>query len=292
MTTGAQAIERFSEDTGLLAATILRMTKALMAHNLWPKSGFGGGKAARHVEVRHLANLIIAFAGLQPHEAADMVARLRPLVWKSRDAPVSVPLNVPDEFLATTLGRCIECMIELVVEVLSRPEAETELVSLRAWGWHVVLAPDFPAAFVNYPDVEGVCTDTYGPEHGLLGCLAPRPAAPRRTVRIPFPLIETAAHLLVDTLARQADLPLSTSDAGVTTTSSERKTPAPHHRGPAPTRDQSAAQTNGKPGTLLTPERSEAREKPQALPYERTSRGPPRWSDRDDKESSAAAGTP
>lgn len=87
MATGIAAVERFAADTGIPLTSVKHTARVMREADtaLWPQSGKGGGKAARHVEAKHLANLILALAGPQPSDAPETIARLRLLVWTDRE---------------------------------------------------------------------------------------------------------------------------------------------------------------------------------------------------------------
>jgi hypothetical protein len=116
------------------------------------------------------------------------------------------PDDAPPFIKEASLGSWVEQMITLVAGMLRDPNREAELAAFRE-DWEMVLAPDIPAAWIYWTDRQGRrrC-DNYLPAQGDFSQdLHPKlpPGAPRRTVTIPFALIETAADLLVDTLARQ-----------------------------------------------------------------------------------------
>jgi hypothetical protein len=73
-------IERFAAVSGLLPSTLDRMLRPLRDAGLVPKGAKGRGQRHGHFEPPHLANLIMALAGMQPSDAAEAVNLLRPLV--------------------------------------------------------------------------------------------------------------------------------------------------------------------------------------------------------------------
>ena len=83
MATGAYAVEKIAEATGILPATVFRTARTLREADqaLWPKAEKGGGRGAAHVEPSHLANLAIALAAADPITLAPkVVAGYRALI--------------------------------------------------------------------------------------------------------------------------------------------------------------------------------------------------------------------
>ena len=68
MATGEQAIAAVATQTGMDYAHVQRVARVLReaGGDLWPQSGKGGGKRARHVQPHHLGNLLIALAVAEP----------------------------------------------------------------------------------------------------------------------------------------------------------------------------------------------------------------------------------
>jgi hypothetical protein len=157
------------------------------------------------------------------------------------------PDDAPPFIKEAPLGSWVEQMITLVAGMLRDPNREAELAAFRE-DWEMVLAPDIPAAWIYWTDRQGRrrC-DNYLPAQGDFSQdLRPKlpPGAPRRTVTIPFALIETAADLLVDTLARQQS-DLLPSEPPTPRAAPDAKTPAPRHREPASTRTQPSERRHG-----------------------------------------------
>jgi hypothetical protein len=81
--TGAHAVERIAEATGILPATVFRTVRTLREADptLWPEAAKGGGRGAAHLEPCHLVNLVLALAVADPITAAPKaVAGYRALV--------------------------------------------------------------------------------------------------------------------------------------------------------------------------------------------------------------------
>ena len=72
MATGAHAVDRVAEATGLSPSTVFRAARAMREADpgLWPEAEKGGGRGAAHLEPRHLVNLALALAVAEPLTAA------------------------------------------------------------------------------------------------------------------------------------------------------------------------------------------------------------------------------
>jgi hypothetical protein len=81
MATGAEATARIAQVTGALSANVFRTARTLReaGKDLWPAAGKGGGRAAAHVERRHLTNLAIALAVSEPLLAVKFIPVYRSL---------------------------------------------------------------------------------------------------------------------------------------------------------------------------------------------------------------------
>lgn len=104
MATGAESIQAIAYVTGIAPATVHRAARNLREADadLWPKAGKGGGKAAAHVEPRHLVNLVLALAVADPlHTAAQMVVKYRDLVFRQSVYPREL---LPAMYGAVTKG--------------------------------------------------------------------------------------------------------------------------------------------------------------------------------------------
>lgn len=95
MALSGSVIERFAEASGALYYTIDKVVRYLRAAGLVTsadpgrprKQGSGRIPRKGHFESLHLTNVILAFAGPQPSDAADAVKVLRPLVFESSEPP-------------------------------------------------------------------------------------------------------------------------------------------------------------------------------------------------------------
>jgi hypothetical protein len=268
--TPAVALERMSEATGINLWALDRLARALREApgDLWPKSGRGGGKAARHVEVRHLVNLILALAA-EPSEAVAAVATLRDLRFQPKGALRNGLLGLSDEtrsspgqssttppdVQALGLGQRLELFVSAVAHHQTTGRSDV-LGEMRSRFVSCTLAPTTPAAWFFWSKDDGtLANEDYLPAQGLLDIAPPaqsRPrAALRRSTSFDFALIETAAELLAGTMAyRCGALPLSPSGEAPASADPENENAAPARAAP---RDQDC--DSNSPGTTLdTPE--------------------------------------
>jgi hypothetical protein len=138
MATSGEVIERFAAVAGLLPSTLERMLRPLRGAGLVPVGVKGRGQAHGHFEPPHLANLIMALAGMQPSDAAEAVSLVRPLVLE--EATSAEGSRPPD------LGSTLE---HLICEAATRGDSG--------------LAADFTVTFclnpaqgiLNRPDGDG-----------------------------------------------------------------------------------------------------------------------------------------
>lgn len=187
----------------------------------WPMSGKGGGKAASHVEARHMAALILALSAPVATDAYKVVDALRSL----RAAPnrqvtppfdalpevadmvrTTVTVPTPPHIAAQTFGERLEGMITAAAAAMVQGDDDA-LDALRAEGWCFNLAPDLPAAWAFWQTPEGVAlSDQYQPAQPTLlfaAALEAPKALVRRSLSFGFALIEIAAELVADTMRRQ-----------------------------------------------------------------------------------------
>ena len=87
MATSGQVIERFAEMSGFRPATVDRMLRPLRDAGMVPMGDAGRGQRRGHYEPSHLANVILAFAGPQPSDAARAAQLLRPLRYIHSNPP-------------------------------------------------------------------------------------------------------------------------------------------------------------------------------------------------------------
>jgi hypothetical protein len=107
MATSGSVIERFAEVSGLLPSTLDRVLRILRDAELAPMGDKGRGLKRGHYEPHHLCNVLLAFAGPQPSDAAEAVRLLRTLRYASSDGDVVD--HLPEE--GEPLAEFIEDMI-------------------------------------------------------------------------------------------------------------------------------------------------------------------------------------
>lgn len=235
MATGAQAVELISQATGIPEATVERGSKVLkqFVPNLWPRSGQGGGKSAKHVQPFDLVNLVLAMAAADPITSAPaVVAQYRQLYpMYASTAKTSVSFEEGDHGVAfvsqsfggltaesTRLGDYLEALIGLLSVATPTDDA---LARLRD-GWSCVLSiGSIPRAIVSRTESDGSLTNvTYedlGRSQQMLNFSLPKPTATApmlRQVTIPFSLMEVLGAIYADTLRQtsQPELPSPPSD--------------------------------------------------------------------------------
>lgn len=255
LATTAQAIERIAKEAGILHANVFRTARALREHDtrLWPQGSQGKGQAA-HVEAEHLVNLVLALAMAETTTAApDVVARFREMV-ATPDQTVThhhkleggawgvVSTSLPKNKLADALAQSPltlgDMLTYYVLWMASDPELRDQF---RREKLEVMLsAGPFESASVTRRDGDSAISLNFD-GLGLLHAL-PQPAPPavmRRTVSMPFALLEVLADLCADTMSRrQSGLPLPPSEPVPTTTGDEETENAGPTTGPAHIRNQ------------------------------------------------------
>jgi hypothetical protein len=268
--TPAVALERMSEATGINLWALDRLARALREApgDLWPKSGRGGGKAARHVEAHHLVNLILALAA-EPSEAVAAVTTLRDLRFQPKRVLRNALLGLsdgtggssgqssttPPDVQALSLGQRLQLFVSTVAHHQTKGRSDV-LDEMRSRFVSCTLAPTTPAAWFFWSKGDGTfANEDYLPAQGLLGIAPPAQGRPRAVLRrstsFDFALIETAAELLADTMARRGGaLPPSPSGEASGNADPENENAAP---GRTASRDQDC--NSNSPGTTTdTPE--------------------------------------
>jgi len=265
-----------------------------------------------------LVNLALALAVAEPLTAAPQA------VMGHRAVAVRQPPFLQPEHMGRTARLLAAAAVfggegglgddlERLVELLTNPEQDALAVLAEAeFSVRLVVDPRHPQAVVRYRSVDLPGSPV---EQLHYGTPDPEPPLILREVVLNIRLFGVLAELWDHTQRYRAAMPLGTLMAVIrrdtlranrreakrqslsppgtpASVAPENENAASPAREAASTRDQSTARTNGKPGQLPTPERRRESEIPQALPYRRTGRGSPQWSDRDDEESSAAAGAP
>ncbi len=253
MATTTAALEAFSKVTGHPVWALDRFARDLRntPDDLWPRSGKGGRSAARHVEASHLANFILALSAPQPGEALPAVRALADLQLASRqktpplsrlyalagiDAgrPAAMNEPIPEEIRGIRLQTMLAGLVHhFAAAKIAGHEDDAETWRLSRWS--VAVTPSIPAAWVMWTEPHGAdagwsFSDEYGAAqpHLALASALERPAGkPLTTVSLPFPLLETAAELLADTLRRKSgDLLSGPGSTGAGTP--ENKEPDPN----------------------------------------------------------------
>jgi hypothetical protein len=145
VTTGAQAVERIAEATGLLPSAVFRTARALREADptLWPEAKKGGRRGAAHVEPRHLVNLALALAVADPVATLpDAVAIYRALICSpspDHESRVARLLKKAGVFeVGDSLGNNLERLVTLLADpdlntilILNEAELSIELVADR-----------------------------------------------------------------------------------------------------------------------------------------------------------------
>ena len=297
MATGAIAIERIAEATGIPAVTVDNVSRVLKQHQppLWALAGRGGGKRAKHVEPEHLVNLVMGLAWADPiSNAPAIVSRLRGLVERRHPTRTSrhqlsqgvvayAVAEIPPNRLTmlaealrrgrgpATLGETLDFYVRALAtlpDVREKMRSEELSVQLGTWPYEF--------ATITRRDEDGTVSSNFD-GLGLLTDIPPdaRPATMRRTVTLPFALFEVLADLYADTLSRkQSALPLPPSDPEHTTTGDEETENAGPTTGPALIRNQDRDSSDPAPSEGQ-PE-ANGRERQSQAPSRGPGRSPPR----------------
>jgi hypothetical protein len=224
--TGAHAVERIAEATGILPATVFRTARTLREADqaLWPKAEKGGGRGAAHVEPTHLANLVIGLAAADPITSAPkVVAGYRALIcpnpqFKQPESRIS-RLLASVFVTADNFGSWLEGLVHL----LSDPDndAASELTE-RGFFIDLVGDPRIPRVVVSYiPDDQSGERETllFRPQHPTPHLSRARnpasnflatdaPAAIMRTATLFVPLFSVLGDLWNHTQRYRTDTPL------------------------------------------------------------------------------------
>jgi hypothetical protein len=225
--TGAFAVKRIAETTGILPATVFRTARTLREADptLWPIAAKGGGRGGAHVEPRHLVNLAIALAAADPITAAPkVVVGYRALVCPNPH------FSYPEDRMARRLSRlfvtaadCGGWLEGLVNELADADNDVAEELSAR--GFYVDLVGDLriPTMRASYfPDGEASEREIllFQPQHPTPGLSRNRdpasnflatdaPGAIMRTATLFMPLFVVLAELSDHTRRYRGDKPLN-----------------------------------------------------------------------------------
>jgi hypothetical protein len=246
MSTGPQVRESLAPICRMHPATVERYFAELMAAGILPKSGRGGGKSAVHFDSLHLAYSILSFGAPTPGGAVDAVRKLAGLFPESAQPG--------DASLRTILAGEIETRARYILQ------GQADKISEDPHKWELTLCLDPVMVWMTWM-VEGAEKRRKyleSPQLNLPSMKHPQDAnrGIRRLTIITVDVLNAAAWLYADTLARQQNLPIPTAPAAETENAALA--------GAAPIQDR-----NSIPATSKREHRGE-REIPQAL----SSRGP------------------
>jgi len=296
MATSRTVAARFAQASGYLTSTLDRMQRDLRADGLIPMGEKGRGSLYGHYEAKHLTNLIIAFLGKQPSDAAETVKLVRGLPYLN-SRPLSPnkalwPLseqNAP-HIPGATFGDALDDLIEGLAKRRDRMASGSSGDDSY-----------FQPALVGLMDVDDICEilknennqDPLLP-HGIqfrdnplaaeLNWLMP-PGEGEQVGRVdlyfkagPYPLyaftrvtyigiglISLAAELLRTNPLRKLATPHSPPGSAVPNAGQKNESAGGVPTPPAPQCDPNRAQAHGSK-TLTSPETMEKREKSQPSP--------------------------
>jgi hypothetical protein len=225
MATGAQAVERIAQATGILPATVFRAAKILREYDsvLWPEAGKGGGKAAAHVEPSHLVNLVLALAVADPITKAPTIVKDFRNTW--RLGFLHLPQDAQTAFAAwglltedkatlglgggyLLLGNALEGMVDLLAspegaganrDALFRTGIEVQLFTGGSLGQNAFIADGDNRGVLPFCSAQqGVLSDLM-PHNRLIALHARLEAPLERRVKLPLMLFKVMAELWGDT---------------------------------------------------------------------------------------------
>lgn len=258
MSTGPQVLERLAPICRMHLATGERYFAELRAAGIIPKSGKGGGKSAVHFESLHIAYAILSFGAPQPGGAVDAAKRLGEL-WPVEDKTPSLLYFLTNK------------ITDRAKHVL---HGDTKYLSDPAQGWELTLCLDPLEAWMSWTAKDGSeqrlryavkQPDQYPLLRGFLPPEINRGL--RRLTIITLDVLNAAAELWADTIARQQNLPIPTAPAAETENAAlagaapiQDRNPIPatskrEHRGE---RGISQALSSRGPGHFRQPTRSQA----------------------------------
>lgn len=181
-------IAEIARSAGVLPSTVDRMLRDLRAAGDVPRGVHGRGQAVGQFEKRHLANVLLAFGGTQPSDAAASVTILRSLV----DAE------------GRTFGDRVEEWLQIVANVFGGDNSSSfaELPDL------ITMNVQLPVARAEWPKRDNGSSA----KNSIFALLklplidTEEPASVTRSTTIYGPLLLCAGNLLFDYLSRQPQL--------------------------------------------------------------------------------------
>jgi hypothetical protein len=252
MSTGPQVNETFAPICRMHPATVERYFEPLRAAGIIPKSVKGGGRGGAHFGSWPLASIILSFGASTAGGAVDAVRKLAGL------GPENVQEGDAD--LRTILAGEIEKRARYILQ------GHADKLLEDPHQWELTLCLDPVMAWMTWT-VDGSEKRRNYLEDPQLNLPQPAKRGLRRLAVITVDVLNAAAHLCADTLARQQNPPTPSS------TDAETENAAPARA--APTQDQnsipepdslehkgerytSQALSSRGPGHLRQPTRSQA----------------------------------
>ena len=108
MAASGQVIVRFAAASGFAPSTVERMLRPLREQGMAPIGEKGARQIRGQYDLRHLANVVLSFASLQPSESAQVATALRAWSYGGTE-----PREVPQKpcTSADTMGQVVEMLI-------------------------------------------------------------------------------------------------------------------------------------------------------------------------------------
>lgn len=108
MAASGQVITRFAAASGFTPSTVERMLRPLREQGMAPIGEKGARQVRGQYDLRHLANVVLSFASLQPSESAQVAAAMR--AWSYGGTEPREALQRPC-ISADTIGELLEVLI-------------------------------------------------------------------------------------------------------------------------------------------------------------------------------------
>lgn len=239
-------IPEMARVSGLLPNTVDLIIRDGRARGIAPMGKQGRGQTHGQFDNSHLSYLILACTAPAPS--------------KSADAAIALSQLYPDDGKGGSLGSFLAH--EIMVRAQHILRGDLDYLKDAAAGWDLTTCLDPLSAWMSWKAPDGSEVRRHfspKPQFPMLAGLLPKQEPNlgiRRQAIIPLAVLNVAAELCADTIARQKNLPVPTAPA----TETENAALA----GAAPTQDR-----NSTPSTCKR-EHTGGSENPQAL----TSRGP------------------